>query len=468
MLANAAGTPIWAKLSDIWGRKPALLGAVLLFTVGSVIAATSIDMPMLISGRAVQGTAAGGITSLVSITISDLFSVRKRSLYLAVAELVWITAGATGPVLGGALTEKANWRWNFYINLPVCGLSLILLFFYLNVHNPRTALITGLVAIDWLGTLSILAVTLMVLLGLDFGGATFAWSSPQVISLIVVGIALIGFFIFSEKKLAKYPIMPLHILRNKSTVAVLALVGCVGIVQMGTEYYMPLYFQSVRGASPLRSGVLILPLILLTASGGVLSGIILHHFGRYRELIWAATALLTLGMGLYIQLGLDTTLAAIVGFQILEGFGAGLLFQPPLVAVQAAVTQADTASATATLAFVRNIANSLGLVLGGVVFQNSMDTQAAPLRAAGLDEKLVAAFSSSSAAANVDTINTIADKVQRDAVRMAYSASLRNTFIMFTAFGGLALVFSAFIKHRDLSRDHTETRTGLEELSKRQ
>jgi len=235
LLANAAAGPIWAKLSDIWGRKPILLSAVALFFASSIVCAQASSMKMLIIGRAFQGTAAGGLIQMVMITIYDLFSMRERSLYIGLTECMWAIAGGTGPILGGALTEKASWRWCWYINLPITGLTFILLFLFLDVHNPKTDMAAGFKAIDWAGSASILGLTLMLLLGLEFGGATFPWKSPQVICLIVFGTLMTGVFIFSEKKLAKYPLMPLTIFESWSNVACMGLCFFHGIVRTSPQ-----------------------------------------------------------------------------------------------------------------------------------------------------------------------------------------------------------------------------------------
>lgn len=175
LLANAAAGPIFAKLSDIWGRKPIILTAVAMFLGSSVICAKAVNMKMLIIGRSLQGTAGGGMIQLVMITISDLFSIRfrskmleqqlqiltnsrHRSLYFGLLEVVWAVAGGVGPVLGGVLTQRLSWRWAFWVNLPISGTTFLLLLIFLDVHNPKTAVVEGFKAVDWFGSLSILAV----------------------------------------------------------------------------------------------------------------------------------------------------------------------------------------------------------------------------------------------------------------------------------------------------------------------
>lgn len=423
-------------------------------------------MAMFIAGRSLQGVASGGLIQVVIITISDLFSVRKRSVYLGYIGFVWALAGSAGPLIGGAFIQYKTWRWCFWINLPISAATFVLLLLFLDVHNPRTKLSEGFRAVDWLGTFSILAVTLLLLVGLDFGGAIFPWNSPKVICLIVFGTLMIGFFLFSEQRLAKYPLMPLAVFTNWSNNATFIVSFTHGMVLVGIEYYLPLYFQSVLQVSPLRSGVLLLPLIVLQATIEIMAGSLINRTGRYREFMWAGTTLMTLGTGLYIYFGTDTPVAVIVGLEIVGSFGPALLFQAPMVAIQNTVSQADTAAATASLGFIRNLAMALSVVIGGVVFQNSMDARQSSLATAGLSKSVLEALSGSQAAANVGIPRTIEDASQRQAVLEAFAWSMRNMFILYTCLAAVAMVASVFIKHRKLNTEHTETKTGIQSLTK--
>ncbi|OCK79945.1 putative MFS transporter [Lepidopterella palustris CBS 459.81] len=461
LLANAAAGPIWAKLSDIWGRKPILLAAVALFFGSSIICAKASTMRMLIIGRSLQGTAGGGLIQLVNITISDLFSMRSRSLYLGLLELMWALAGGIGPILGGAFTQFVSWRWAFWINLPVSGFTFVLLLLFLDVHNPKTKVSEGIKAIDWCGSLSILGFTLMLLLGLDFGGTAFAWNSPKVVCLVVVGSLMSVLFVYSEKRLARYPLMPLGLFRHKSNIASLVLCFVHGFVFIAAEYYLPLFFQSVKEASPIHSGVLILPITVGEALMGITAGVFIHRSGRYLELVWIGIVLLTIGNGLYIHLNATSSIAQIVGFEVVAGIGAGLLFEPPLIALQALVSQQDTATATATLGFIRNIATSMSIVLGGVIFQNGMTARQPVLRAAGLPEDLAQKFSGEDAAANVLLIGTILDSARKFVVKEAFAWSLKNMWIMYTCVAACGIVASAFIMKQSLGKEHVETKTGI-------
>lgn len=424
-------------------------------------------MQMLIAARALQGTAGGGLIPLVSITISDLFSMRSRALYLGLLGVVWALAGAGGPLIGGAFTQLVSWRWCFWINLPVCGIAFVLLLLLLDVHNPHTKLGEGVMAVDWFGTFSILAVTLLILLGLDFGGATFPWDSPKVICLIVLGTLMIGFFLFSEKHLAKYPLIPLSMFKNWSNNATFLVAFAHSMVSIAAEYYLPLYFQSVKQASPLRSGILILPMMVTEAAVDIMVGVLIHQTGRYREIIWAGVTLMTLGTGLYISFRTDTSVAKIIGFEIIGGIGTALLFQAPTIAIQNTVSQADTSTATATLGLTRNMAASLSIVLGGVVFQNSMTARQSSLAVAGLSDSVLEALSGDHAAANVEIIKSIQDAAQRQVVQDTFAWSLRNMFMMYTCMAAVGMLASPFIKQRHLSTEHTETKTGVQQLTER-
>lgn len=211
----------------------------------------------------------------------------------------------------------------------------------------------------------------------------------------------------------------------------------------------------------MRSGLLVLPLIVVEAMMGVLSGAIIHRTGRYLELIWIGCVLCTVGNGLYIHLNATSSLGEIIGFQVVMGLGAGLLFEPPLIALQNLASQEDTAAATATQGFIRNLATSASVVIGGVVFQNSMNKQASKLKAAGLPDSLAQRLSGNSAAASITIIKTIKDPLQLLAVKKAFSWSLHNMWILYTAIAAVGIVASAFITSEKLNKEHVETKTGL-------
>ncbi|KAL4804663.1 major facilitator superfamily domain-containing protein [Aspergillus unguis] len=464
LLATAATGPIWVRLSDIFGRKPALLGSVGAFALGSILAATAGSMRMLIAARGVQGCGAGGVAQLVYVTIADLFSVRERALWYGLLGGVWAVAGSAGPVVGGALTEGVGWRWCFWINVPVCGLALVLLVVCLDVYNPRTGVRDGLLAVDWAGTVLVVGVTLLLLLGMEFGVLVPGWDSPTVVCMLVFGVVCVGVFVLVEGRVARYPLVPLRLFKEGSVNAVFVLAFAHGMVSLGVEYYLPLYFQSVKQVNPLQSGLFILPMMVIEAGTDIVSGIILHRIGRYREITWVGVVLMCLGTGLFITLDREASLAKIIGFEIVGGIGIALLFQTPAIAIQSSVRRGDTAAAIATSGFLRNLATSFSIVLGGVVFRNGMERQQGFLLEQGLDRDVVRKLAGDMAAASVGIVKDIQDPKQREAVQDAFAWSLRNMFIFYTAVAGVAVVANVFVKQREMSTTHTEVKTGLEGL----
>lgn len=331
-------------------------------------------------------------------------------------------------------------------------------------------------ALDWLGIFTFLGCTVMLLLGLDFGGVLFPWDSAKVIALLVAGSCLIGAFIFSEAKFAKYPLVPMSLFRNKTNVATLLVVFFHGFVSatilmirfgsssqvfIAAEYYMPLFLQSVMEASPLRSGVLLLPLIVTGAVCGVFCGVIIHRTGRFREIIWVGTFFMCLGFGLFVSFDATTSIGHVVGFQMIAGLGQGILFEAPLIAIQSQVKQEDVATATATMAFVRNVAVSISVIVCGSIFQNSMSNRNAFLRAAGLPQNLLEELDGENALANVMLPSTLKNPEWEFAAKQAFAWATRNMWIILTVIAFLASVASLFIEAAHLGTEHVETVTGL-------
>jgi hypothetical protein len=200
-------------------------------------------------------------------------------------------------------------------------------------------------------------------------------------------------------------------------------------------------------------------------AGGITAAIFIHQSGKYREPMYLGRALMTIGTGLFILLGTNSPLGQIIGFQILSGLGAGWVFEPPLMALQSLVPQDDVATATGLFGFTRNLATSISIVIGGVLFQNGMNLQRGKLQISGLPASLISMFSGHEAEANVVLIGTIKDATQRLVVKEGYSASIKNLWIMYTAISGCTLVASLFIRKSMLSTDHVETMTGLKDVT---
>ncbi|KAH7034700.1 major facilitator superfamily domain-containing protein [Microdochium trichocladiopsis] len=465
LLANAAVVPFWGKISDIWGRKPIILVAVAIFWIGSLLCGLSVNMGMLIGARAVQGAGGGGIIVLVNISISDLFSLRTRGVYYGMMGLVWAIASAVGPVLGGVFTSQVSWRWCFWVNLPISGVGFIVLFFVLSLHNPRTSLKDGLAALDWFGSLFIIGGTLMFLFGLEFGGITYPWNSAPTICLLVFGIATIGLFVAVEKWYAKYPIIPLRLFTDRSNIVIFLVSFCHAAVFMSGSYWLPLYFQAVLRATSLQSGLYILPYMVVLSISSICSGVYIRKSGKYSPAIISGMALTTLGFGLYIDLDAHSSWAKIVLYQIVAGVGIGPNFQAPLIGLQSTVEPRDVASATSTFAFIRQLATSTSVVIGGVLFQNSMQNQY-PRLLAELGPDLAHSLSGGNAAGSVNLVASL-DGTDGEIARGAFAQSLRNMYIFYTCLAALGMALTPLIKARVLTKEHTEHKTGLQTLRKR-
>ncbi|KAJ3457724.1 hypothetical protein MRS44_014865 [Fusarium solani] len=459
VLAHTASTPSWGKISDIWGRKPILLIANVIFFGGSLICALVDDLAAFIAGRAIQGLGAAGMQTMVNICISDMFSQRDRGLYYGLTSIVWAVASGVGPVLGGAFTDRVSWRWCFWINLPITAAVFVLLILTLKLPSPNTPVWAGLKAIDWPGSFLIIGGTLMLLLGLYLGGVYEPWNSAPVVCLILFGIITAGLFILNEWKLAEYPVIPVHLFKTWSSAAAYAVTFFHAFVFMGVAYYLPLYFQAVLLASPLRSGLYLLPFILSITVTAAATGAYIQLSGKYLPAVHIGLVIMTLGIGLMIGLDLDLNWSKLIPFQIVSGIGVGMNFEGPLLAVQTVVPHKDVAAVTTAMSFVRTIATAISVVIGGVLFQNEMKGKKQAL-VDGLGPQLARFFDGATASASVEIVKTLTPE-QQLIVRRAFFYSLDKMWIMYTAFSGVGLLLGFFIRAQHLSKEHEAAELGI-------
>lgn len=300
---------------------------------------------------------------------------------------------------------------------------------------------------------------LMLLLGLQFGGTTYAWGSAPVICLLVFGALTILLFILIERRFARYPIVPVHLYRDTSNLAILAVNLFHGIVFTENIYFLPLYCQSTLGADPLLSGLMLLPFAVSISVGTVATGMYVKKTGRYLDCIRLGFIVLVIGAGLQYDLPETRYWPKIILYQILPGLGIGLNFQPPLIALQSAVSAQDNGAATASFGLVRNVASAIGVIVGSAVFSNQMNAQQTNLVDA-LGAETAREFTGSNAEANVAILSSL-DKTQRAVVGRTFWVSLRGIWIVSASMAGAALLVGLLIKHNKLKRTHEEVETGL-------
>lgn len=324
----------------------------------------------MIAGRAIQGIGAGGINVLIEVIVCDLVPLRQRGNYLAAIFGLVAIGTALGPFFGGLIVQYSDWRYVFYLNLPVGGVALFLLFFFLHVKSKKEpTLAMSLGKIDWVGNALFVTSVSSTLVGLGWAGAVYPWGSFRVIVPLVLGVLGLGAFLVLEKFVAD-PMVPLRLFSNRTLIAVYLLTFLHSVITMWSIYFLPIYFQGVLGASPGDSGLYLLPTILIlvpTAAGG---GGIMSKTGKYRPIHYAGFSLMTVGFGFFSLLDQDSSTGKWVGYQILAGAGAGLVIPTLLPAIMAPLLEADTALATATWAFLRSFGLTWGTAIPAAIFNN--------------------------------------------------------------------------------------------------
>ena len=309
----------------------------------------------------------------------------------------------------------------------------------------------------------------MLLMGLQFGGSSYAWDSAIVICLIVFGLVTIAIFGAIEKWVAKYPVLPTHIYASRSNLACLVVCFFHGLMFTGVTYFMPTYFQAVLGATPLLSGVWLLPMSVGVSVCAASSGIYLKKTGRVKDPIYLGFTLAVLGAGLLYDLPTSrhspssaSAWARIIVFQGITGAGVGLNFQPPLVALQSNVLSQYNAAATASFALVRSMASAISVVIGSTIFSNKMNSQYdVVLAAVGGNTNVATALTGANAQANLFLVDAM-PPAEQAAVRMTLYNAVRVIWIATVAFAAVGLLASFLIRKKALRQTHETVKTGIE------
>jgi EmrB/QacA subfamily drug resistance transporter len=364
VLGSTVSTPIWGKIGDLYGRKNIFLASITIFLIGSVLSGMAQTMIQLIGFRALQGLGAGGLMVGAFAIIGDLVPPRERGRYQGVMAAMMSVAMVGGPLTGGYITDHLSWRWAFYINLPLGAIALVWLGLRLHLPTRHTKH-----TIDWTGAaLLAVGITALVLIT-TWGGNQYAWTSRPIMALVVTAVLALVTFVLVERQ-AKEPVLTLSLFTNRNFTLCMLMRFLVGFAMFGSINYLPLFQQTVQGASATNSGILLLPMMAGMLVTSVVSGQAISRTGHYKIFPVLGGCTMIIGVLLLSTMDVSTTKMATSLFMATLGLGMGFLMQTTMLIAQNSVRQGNLGVASSTSAFFQSIGGSFGVSLFGALFNH--------------------------------------------------------------------------------------------------
>ncbi|MDA0638352.1 MDR family MFS transporter [Nonomuraea sp. MCN248] len=426
ILTMTVSTPLWGKLSDLFGRKRLFLVALGVFVTASLAAGLSQNMGQLIAGRALQGVGAGGLSALAQVILGDIVSPRERGRYSGYIGAVFGVSTVAGPLLGGFLVdaEWLGWRWCFYVGVPLAVIAAFVIQKVLKVpHVKRDT------RVDVWGATAITAGATALMLLLTLGGTEFAWHSPWTYALAAISLLSLALAVPAERA-ASDPILPPRLFRNRTFVLTSVASLFVGVAMFGAMIYMPQYLQVVQGMSPTDSGLMTLPMVVTLFLSSVVSGKIVTRTGRWKIFPVIGLLLVAVGLLLLSRLHVDSG-PVLIGFDLaVLGTGLGLSMQMLILAAQNGAEIRDLASTTSGVSFFRSLGGAVGVAGFGAILTNRLNAE-------------MPASGDRPALGSPDAIQALPEPVKH-AVLEAFTRGLETVFLVgvpITLLGFVAVIF---------------------------
>ncbi|MFG1961425.1 MDR family MFS transporter [Nonomuraea sp. NPDC049028] len=442
MLTMTVSTPLWGKLSDLWGRKLLFQSALGLFVAASLVAGLSQNIGQLIAARAVQGLGVGGLSALAQVILGDIVSPRERGRYSGYMGAVFGISTVAGPLLGGFIvdTDWLGWRWCFYVVVPFAVIAFAVIQRVLKLPKVRRN-----TSIDIWGATTITASASGLMLLLTLGGTEFEWNSFWTYALGAFSLLMLALAVLSERT-ARNPILPPRLFRNPTFVLTSIASLFVGMAMFGAMIYLPQYLQIVKGLSPTESGLMTLPMVVALFLAGVISGKIVTQTGRWKIFPVAGLLIVTAGLFLLSRLHVESS-QWLIGFDVgVLGIGLGLSMQMLILAAQNGSELRDMASTTAGVSFFRSLGGAVGVAAFGAILTNRLKTEMADmLRAA----HIALPGGSSPKLRSPSSIQALPGPIKH-IVLEAFTRGLETVFIVGVPIALLGFVATLFLKELPL------------------